>query len=105
MTQRCVIERDATAGEADTSDWQPHLDGVSCRLWATAGREATDQGHTAVVEDLRLVVPLGLDVTVLDRIHGVVNRAGGVIDPRPLGIEAILRERDHLELVLQSATL
>lgn len=102
MTQRCSFERDSTAGRSDTKNFVASPAGtVACRLWASAGKEAVGAEKVTVVEDLRAIVPLGTDVTVLDQIHGVVDRLGAVIDARPLEVQTVLARRDHLELVLE----
>lgn len=106
LIHRCTIERAANAASLDSwntpdpPDWQPHLEGVPCRSWVTAGREiVTDKSTLTVVEDARLIVSLGTDVTEGDRIASVTYR-GGTIQDGPLGIRAVLAHRDHIELVL-----
>jgi hypothetical protein len=106
LTHRCVIERAANAasldewGTPDPADWQPHLSDQPCRAWASAGREAvTDTTTIVVVEDLRLIVPLGTDVTEQDRIASVTSR-GDTIQAGPLSIRGLLEHKDHIELVL-----
>jgi hypothetical protein len=98
-----MLERDANADTDDGSgnplppDWQPHLTQV-CRFWANAAREAVDDSSTVVVvEDVRVIVPTGTDVTEDDRIAQIANRGGTVLDG-PLGIRGILQRRDFLEL-------
>lgn len=104
LIHRCTIERDtATAGSwgtPDTANWQTHLTDVPCRTWAAAGREAVENTTTVtVVEDVRVIVPLGTDVTERDRVASVTYR-GGNVQEGPLGIRAVLHRADHLELVL-----
>ncbi len=104
MTHRCTIERRA-AGAADAwgqvpSEWETHLTNVRCRTWADAGREIVEGTTTVtVVEDVRVIVPLGTDVTEADRIASITYR-GGTAQAGPLGIRAVLARPDHLELVL-----
>lgn len=103
LTHRTTIERDGSAGTddwgtPDVPDWQPHQTDLPCRLWAVTGREDVDGGvHT--VESLRMIVPLGTDVTVRDRIGDVTSR-GVIVANGPLSIRAILPRKDHLDLVL-----
>jgi hypothetical protein len=106
LTQRCTIERDANAatagawGTPSAPDWQSHITDVPCRVWATTGSETVANGTTVTpVEDVRVIVPLGTDVTDADRIASVTYR-GGTAQDGPLGIRAMLARRDHLELVL-----
>lgn len=109
LTHRCTIERDANAatanarGNPQSPSWQPNLTGLPCRLWTTAGREAVDNTTIAVVEDMRLLLPLGTDVTEHDRVGDVTQR-GTVIAAGPIGIRAVLTHQDHLELVLVKVT-
>lgn len=106
LTHRCTIERaDNTAsldewGAPDPADWQTHLSDQPCRSQATAGHEAvTDTTTLVVVEDVRLLLPLGVDVTEQDRVVSVTYR-GATIQEGPLGIRAVLVHQDHIELVL-----
>lgn len=104
LTHRVTIQRDANAGTADnwgapaTPDWQNYLT-VPCRAWTTAGHEAVDASTLVVVEEMRLLVTLDTDVTERDRIS-VVTYRGNTIVAGPVGIRAVLRHHDHLELVL-----
>lgn len=105
LVHRCTIERDANAGTTDAwgnplpPDWQTHLADVQCWAWEVAGREPVDPDRTIVVRDRRLRVPADTDVTERDRIATVTHR-GTVLLAGPLGIEAVLRHGDHLELVV-----
>ena len=105
LTHLCTIERDQNAGTSTDGwsavpDWQPHLTDQPCRMWATAGRETvTDQTTVVVVQDNRLVLPLGTDVTEHDRVTDVTYR-GTTILAGPLQIRAVLHNTDHLELLL-----
>jgi head-tail adaptor len=102
----CAIARDANAGASDawggspTPNWQP-LATVPCNAWTGGGRELVEADRTAVVEDRRVSVPLGTDVTEADRVASVTARFGGaVVFEGPMNVEAVLRYDDHLELVL-----
>ena len=105
LTHLCTIERDANLGTPDdwgtpsTPDWQDHLTDQPCRIWAAAGREQMDSSTTAVIEELRMIVPLGTDVTEKDRVGDVTYR-GSTIFAGPIGIRAVLHREDHLALVL-----
>lgn len=107
LTHLCTVERDANAGGTDDGwgnpqapDWQSHLADLPCRLWATHGREQVADGTTITpVADLRLIVPLGTDVTDGDRVAAVTSR-GDTVQAGPLGVRALLPRRDHLELLL-----
>lgn len=104
LTHRCTIERNTTTttnphGTPDKATWQPHLTDYPCRLGLTAGREVIDEKTTAVIEDMRLIVTVDTDVTEKDRVS-VVTYRGSVFAAGPIGIRAVLRRHDHLELVL-----
>lgn len=105
FTQRCTIERNAAGGtdgrgQPGLPDWQSHLADEPCRFWADAGREVLEgAGTVEPVTDLRLVLRADADVKETDRVASVTYR-GGTAQDGPLGIRAVLRRPDHLELVL-----
>jgi hypothetical protein len=105
LTHLVTIQRDASAGvdggwgNPDVPNWQPYLVGVPCRAWATAGHETINETTNVVVEEVRLIVPLGTDVTEQDRLGDITHR-GAVFLAGPTGIRAVLRHADHLDLVL-----
>jgi hypothetical protein len=103
FVHRCTIERDRATtddwGQPGTPDWEGNVADLPCYAWVTGGREPVGQERTVVVVDLRVLLPLGTDVTESDRIGDITER-GDVIFPGPHGIEAVLRQRDHLELIL-----
>lgn len=105
MRHRAVIERDA--GGADT-DWNTApapswatLATVKCFVWSKTRRERVDDEKTAVIEDLRCIVPLSTDVTERDRLASVTDRQGVTILSGPLRIEGVQRVHTHLELTLE----
>lgn len=108
MRHRCSIARDANAGGGDTPwgsdgppDWQPHITDLPCRVWTNAAREPTETQKTFVVEDRRLAIPLGTDVTEADQLTSVTDVAGNVIYPGPMNITGVLTYHDHLELLVE----
>ena len=105
LTHRCTIQRDQAEaddwGNPGPPDWQTHLEDVRCRFWVPTGQEDIAAGTTiAAVDDARLIVPLGTDVTTSDRIQSVTAR-GAELVPGPLTIRAVLPRADHIELVLK----
>jgi hypothetical protein len=107
MVHRCAIERDAAHGTPDgyglpsEPNWQPLLENVPCFLWSTAGRELIGAEKSEVIEDLRMLVPMGTDVTARDRVNGVTDRLGHSIRQGAMGITGPpMWKHDHLELVL-----
>jgi hypothetical protein len=107
MVHRCTLERDAAHGTPDgyglpsESDWQPLLVELPCWLWSTAERELIDGEKSAVIEDLRLLVPMATDVTERDRVNGVTDRLGNPVRQGAMGITAVMSKHDHLELALK----
>lgn len=107
LIHRVTVERDDNIlmspgdgwGNPQPPDWDDHLTDLPCRIWTQAGREAVDATTFVVVEDMRLVVELGTDVTEHDRLGDVTYR-GDTIITGPIGIRAVLHNQDHLELVL-----
>ena len=105
LIHRCTIERATTTdddyGNPGPPTWAAHLSDQPCRTWATAGREVVTNTTTlVVVKDVRLMLPLGVDVTEQDRVASVTYR-GDTIQAGPLGIRAVLTHQDHIELVLE----
>lgn len=106
LIHRCTIERDASEGttnargNAVAPSWQPLTTDLPCRVWVNAGQEAVDATTTAIVEDMRLFLTVDTDVTEQDRIGDVMLR-GATYLVGPIGIRAVLRHHDHLELVLK----
>lgn len=70
-------------------------------VWTKARREILDGDKTALVEDIRALVPLGANVVETDRIANVKDRLGVVLFAGPLAIDTIQRRREHLELALR----
>lgn len=104
LIHRCTIERGSSSpdewGNPGPPTWSAHLSDQPCRTWATAGREVvTDTTTVVVVEDVRLILPLGTDVTEQDRVASVTYR-GDTVQAGPLGIRAVLVNQDHIELLL-----
>jgi hypothetical protein len=105
LIHRARIERDANGGDVnevgavDAPDWQPFDTLTRCRFWVNTGREVLDATASAVDEDMRMIVPLDTDVTEQDRIAAVYYRSD-TIAAGPIGIRAVVRRRDHLELFL-----
>lgn len=106
LTHTCTIERNGNAavpdswGQPGAPGWETHLADQPCFAWARAGRErVADSTTVAAIEDLRLLLPFGTDVTEQDRIVSVEDR-GATLHAGPLQIRAVLAHEDHLELVL-----
>lgn len=106
LRQACTIERNAATGsdgrgQPNPPDWQTHLSDEPCRFWAEAGQEVIQgQGTVEPVTTLHLVLRADTDVTEADRVASITYR-GGTGQDGPLGIRAVLRRPDHLELLLE----
>ena len=109
LTHRTRIERDQNAGTLNDAgavhapDWQANADLTRCRFWVNTGREILDATTSVVDEDMRMIVPADTDVTEQDRLAGVCYR-GQFIAAGPIGIRAVVRRKDHLELFLVRIT-
>jgi hypothetical protein len=104
LTHRTTVQRDVQAGTnawggKGTPEFQDHLTDLACRYWVETGHEQTDATSQVVVEDMRLIVPIGTDITEKDRLGDITSR-GTTIVTGPVGIRAVLAMDDHLELVL-----
>ena len=107
LTQFCTIQRNSAAtdvdGWQDTPDWQDHATNVPCRFWTGSGREAINRDTVVAVDESRLVLPLDTDVTEADRVGDITDR-GAVVAAGPTSIRAVIRNKDHIELILVKAS-
>lgn len=101
---RVTVLRDAGArdqwGDPIGPSWSPVAGAVPCRAWTNGGREPIADDRVAVVEDRRVSVPLGTDVTEADRLSPITDPTGVEIFDGPMDVEVVLRHTDHLELVV-----
>jgi len=104
MLDRCTLERDQNAGTLDDgavqpADWQTLAEDVPCRAWVTRGNEEIADGVTIVpATTFHVLVSASTDITEADRVasitfYGETSQAG------PLEVRAVLRRRNHIELV------
>ena len=105
MTQRALVQRLTSPGLDDgnnplPSTWSTHLAAMPCWLYGSTEREAVSEETIAVVADLKLLAPLGAEVAEQDRINGITDRRGTVIEAGLLHIETVLRKRTHQQLTL-----
>lgn len=82
--------------------FETHLPWVPCYFWRKAGRTAISEEITAIVEDLRMIVPRATDVTEADRITHVWDRRGEIQSDETWLVHSVMQRRDHKELVLES---
>jgi hypothetical protein len=103
----CTVQRNANAGTTNgrgnpnPPDWQPHITSVMCRFYAAPVRETehVEEAGVIAVANMKLLVPLGTDVTERDRISAITCR-GASLAAGPFEIRAIIPRRSFLELTL-----
>lgn len=108
MTLRTDVLRDATQPLDDSGNPLPqpdvapaaYLEDVPVWLYSSSERESVTEDTTAVVTDLKAMVPLGTDITEQDRLNGIRDRRGTTVEPGVLLVEEVLYKRSHLQLVL-----
>lgn len=112
-TQKVVIERDHASpdafGAAVATEWEV-LSTVPCRAWWWKGSKSSDKSPSAQyarpqtsinVTGGDMSVPLGTDVTDLDRVGALLDSAGNVIEEGPFRVIAVNPYEDHIELSLE----
>lgn len=113
MTQRATLERDSAAQATATKDpfggklvpaWTTVAHAVPCWCWSEQRSESVDTARTVVTEGLRIMFPLGTDVTERDRVAVVKDRAGQVVQQGPFGLGGVVRLNGHLEATMQLVT-
>ena len=105
MVQRALVERATSPGTDDFGNplpavWATHIAALPCWIHGSTEREAVTEETTAVVTDLKALIPLGSDVSESDRLNQVKDRSGNVVYAGILGIETVLWARTHIELTL-----
>jgi hypothetical protein len=111
MTQRAQLQRYSVGAEGDSGNettpgaWANVGDRIPIWLYGSTEREAVTEETTAVVTDLKAMVPRSTSVTESDRLGGpgvaaIVDRLGNVLEAGVLGIETVLIKRTHIQLTL-----
>lgn len=100
MTQRALVERDQNLGDGRYAvpDFQTHIASQPCFLWTKSGVESVSPERTAVVEQVKVLMPLGTDVKSTDRINGISDRQGSPVLAGFLNVMSVLPHHSHLEL-------
>ncbi len=111
MTMRAVVER-SEPQELDEwgQDGIPNLaqeaGTVPCRAWSKQRTEVLDSGKTAVVEDMRAIVPSTANIKRHDRLT-IQDRRGVLLFGGPVAVLTAARKGKsgsspgHLELILE----
>jgi hypothetical protein len=113
LIHRCNVLR----SDAGKDPWQqpdvpdfsgdPHIANLNCRGYVNTGRQAIDVSpdgssvrNAAVIEDRRLIVPLGTDIKENDQIDAVTYRGMEILDG-PMLVQVVLSQTDSLEVLLK----
>lgn len=113
MTQRATVSRN---GSAELDDWNRpgapvfvEVGVIPCRAWSEKRIDKDDSGKSAVVEDLRCMVPIDADVQEEDQLE-IRDRSGLEIFGFPVLVETKPQASsygsrpDHYELGLRRHT-
>ncbi len=107
MTQRTLVERQTeppatNAYGEETPVWTAHLEELACWIYTRSEIGQLGSEKTLIVEEDRMIVPAGTDVTVRDRVNGVTDRIGRDVRPGIFRITAVVDRQTHLELGLEA---
>ena len=86
-------------------DWR-ELCTVSCHAWSgRSARKTVVAGDvmTVTLDMPGMIVPKGTDVTTIDRVQQVTDRAGVKVFGL-MGIDAVIARRTHTELTLRAVS-
>lgn len=108
LRHRLATQRDANAGEETNSrgdivkpGWDDHLDEVPCRAWTTTVQEPNEDDVLIAVEERRVAVKRGTDITEADRVLEVTEKDGTVLFDGPMEVKGVQIYPDHIELQLK----
>lgn len=107
MTERATVQRATTVIDSlgqPTPTWAAHLPSLPCRWWTKDENEVMDGQKVAVFSPTRILVPIGTDILVTDRITAIKNRAGVTLVGNTLQIRAVIRRRGHKEVRLMEVS-
>ena len=105
MTMRAKVERDTSTAEDGhghpvSPSWADHIISLPCYVWTQRRPEIVDGTKVGMKEELKGIIPAGIDITEKDRLVSVKNRRLKLIFAGPLGVESVMRMDSHLELTL-----
>lgn len=105
MTHRATVERPTEAvdryGQDAPSAWPVLYSALPCRYWETSGLESVAGNLQMVSDQHRLQVPRDTDLTELDRVTQITDRAGNVVASGAFEIRHIARKPAHLVVELR----
>lgn len=93
---------DNSWGSPDAS-WTADASYVPCRAWTTGESLAPSDDRIISTSSRFIILPLGTDVTELDRIGNVYLRDRSVLWPAAHLIDEVVEWPDRLELTLRKA--
>lgn len=108
MVHRATVQRDSAGGrdkwgQEQAAQWVTRHASLPCFAWVRLSRAQSERitaDYTAVIEDLRMIVPLGTSINETDRVTVIKNRAGDELFPGPMGIDSVTYHHTHLEVAL-----
>lgn len=112
-SQTVVLERLSSKADsfgAEREQEWAELSRPPCRLWWWKGSKSTDKSASAQYARPQttlnetggdMILPLGIDVTDLDRVARVLDEDGDVITVGPFRVLSVNPYEDHIELSLE----
>lgn len=95
-----AVAKDSWGGDV-APDFQP-LATLKCWAWSKTTRETVDGDKTAVIEDMRAMFSLGVDLREGDEIAQITDRRGEVLFPGRFAVEGeVQHKHTHLEANLR----
>lgn len=105
LTMRAIVERNTASGRDNWGQpvaptWSV-VGAVRCFAWSNQSRELVDGDKTAMVEDIRMMVARGTDITENDEVAAITDTKGNVLISGRLRVEGpVQHKHNHLELAL-----
>lgn len=80
--------------------WSTKTASVPCWAWSTTRSEVVDEDKIAVVEGMKMIVPLGTSIDERDRVNGIADREGAAIFTGIFDVEAVQRRPGHIDVTM-----
>lgn len=105
FTMVAYVERNGMTGK---DAWNMPLPGVfqahaevPCFAWTPSSRDVVDGHKSAIVQDVRMMFALGIDVSEGDQIAKITDRKGTVLFTGPMRVEGSVDfKHNHHEAAL-----
>ena len=110
MTHRALVERDTAAtrdgyGSKSKPAYASHIAALRCFFYRERGAGSSVESErtrgTVLIDNLRIMVPLGTDITEADRVNGITEVDGTVVESGFMAVTAVTNAHDHLEVRLE----